>query len=53
MAKVFSEYDCYIPLVQKASKKLKPLHWMKITKATQGILQAEAQNYGETTKYDF
>ena len=52
MAKVFSEYDCYIPSVQKGNKKLKSLHWMKITKVTQGILWAEAQKYGETTMYD-
>uniref|UniRef100_A0A803QB16 Formin-like protein n=1 Tax=Cannabis sativa TaxID=3483 RepID=A0A803QB16_CANSA len=31
----------------KNNKKLKPLHWMKITRATQGSLWAEAPKYGE------
>ncbi|KAL3535096.1 hypothetical protein ACH5RR_003557 [Cinchona calisaya] len=32
------------------SKKLKPLHWLKLTRAVQGSLWAEAQKYGETSK---
>ncbi|GAV83117.1 FH2 domain-containing protein/PTEN_C2 domain-containing protein [Cephalotus follicularis] len=32
------------------TKKLKPLHWLKLTKAVQGSLWAEAQKYGEASK---
>ncbi|KAJ4840960.1 hypothetical protein Tsubulata_018154 [Turnera subulata] len=31
-------------------KKLKPLHWLKISRAVQGSLWAEAQKYGEASK---
>jgi hypothetical protein len=33
------------------NKKLKPLHWLKLTRAVSGSLWAEAQKYGEATKY--
>ncbi|XP_059635570.1 formin-like protein 13 isoform X2 [Cornus florida] len=32
------------------SKKLKPLHWLKLTRAVQGSLWAEAQKSGEASK---
>ncbi|XP_057969779.1 formin-like protein 18 [Malania oleifera] len=32
------------------TKKLKPLHWLKLTRAVQGSLWAEAQKSGEATK---
>ena len=33
------------------TKKLKPLHWLKLTRAVQGSLWAEAQKSGEASKY--
>jgi hypothetical protein len=33
------------------NKKLKPLHWLKLTRAVSGSLWAEAQKYGEAAKY--
>lgn len=33
------------------NKKLKPLHWLKISRAVQGSLWAEAQKSGEASKY--
>lgn len=35
------------------TKKLKPLHWLKITRAVQGSLWAEAQKSGEASTYVF
>lgn len=35
------------------SKKLKPLHWLKLTRAVQGSLWAETQKSGEASKYVF
>ncbi|KAE8126090.1 hypothetical protein FH972_020836 [Carpinus fangiana] len=32
------------------NKKLKPLHWLKLTRAVSGSLWAEAQKYGEAAK---
>ncbi|XP_022756331.1 formin-like protein 13 [Durio zibethinus] len=32
------------------TKKLKPLHWLKLSRAVQGSLWAEAQNLGEASK---
>lgn len=32
------------------TKKLKPLHWLKLTRAVQGSLWAEAQKFGEASK---
>lgn len=34
------------------SKKLKPLHWLKLSRAVQGSLWAEAQKSDEEAKYD-
>lgn len=34
-------------------KKLKPLHWLKLSRAVQGSIWAETQKSGEATKYDF
>lgn len=33
------------------TKKLKPLHWLKLPRAVQGSLWAEAQKLGEASKY--
>lgn len=35
----------------KNDKKLKPLHWLKLSRAVQGSLWAEAQKTGEASKY--
>ncbi|CAK9183315.1 unnamed protein product [Ilex paraguariensis] len=35
------------------TKKLKPLHWLKLTRAVQGSLWAETQKSGEASEYGF
>lgn len=37
--------------INNQTKKLKPLHWLKLNRAVQGSLWAEAQKSGEAAKY--
>nr|XP_027069193.1 formin-like protein 18 isoform X2 [Coffea arabica] len=39
-----------IPSKSNQTKKLKPLHWLKLTRAVQGSLWAESQKSGDTAK---